>query len=74
MCLNCGVQRKRRTRTLLMAITNFPPYNHYKYDYLWFYWTDDINKGTFIRPNCTPPLNPGVAIADHGIKEESLPF
>lgn len=74
ICLNCGVSRERRTRKLLMAITTFPPYDHYKYDFLWFYWTDNINKGTFIRPECVPALRPGIGLPAHGITEDKLPF
>ena len=31
-CVRCGLIRTRRTFKYLMAITNKPPYNHYKYE------------------------------------------
>lgn len=47
-CIHCGISRERRTETLLMAITDFPPYNHYRYQVKWWYG----NKHGFKRPDC----------------------
>jgi len=53
ICVNCGVNRERKTRSLLMAISEFPPYNHYKHEWLWFYWYPENNTVVgFNRPDC----------------------
>jgi hypothetical protein len=31
VCVKCGLKKFRVSERLLMAITNHPPYNHYKY-------------------------------------------
>lgn len=41
LCENCGIIRSRETRKYLMAITNKPPYNHYKYKTVMIYQTPD---------------------------------
>ena len=52
-CRRCGVHRERRTRKILMAMVNHPPWEVYKYESLWWYWFGtDIKSGSFKRPNC----------------------
>lgn len=51
VCLRCGLVRIRRSRALLMAITDFPPYNHYRYEQYWEYNTIEGNL-THTRPEC----------------------
>jgi hypothetical protein len=51
VCLRCGVVRERKTSKLLMAITDFPPYNHYLYEQYFLYHTLDGNVTTK-RPDC----------------------
>lgn len=51
VCIKCGLHRKRKTQSLLMAITNFPPYNHYKHEWLWWYYIRNKEIG-FLRPDC----------------------
>ena len=41
LCLDCGTIRSRETFKYLMAITNNPPYNHYKYETKMIYQTPD---------------------------------
>jgi hypothetical protein len=47
-CVRCGISRKRKYWKLLMAITNHPPYNHYKASNSW--WYGEEHK--FQRTNC----------------------
>ena len=47
-CLRCGIKRVRRYWRLLMAITDFPPYNHYQSGVDWYYG----EKHKFNRPDC----------------------
>lgn len=47
-CIHCGLTRERKTQKLLMAITNNPPFNHYRYEVKWWY-------GEYLgynRPDC----------------------
>jgi hypothetical protein len=49
-CIKCGIKRHKKTIKYRMAITDFPPYDHYKYEQIYIY----INgEGTmYQRPNC----------------------
>lgn len=49
-CIHCKLKRERQTWKLLMAITGFPPYNHYQYGTAMAYLVD--GKWTFKRPDC----------------------
>lgn len=51
-CKRCGVIRRRESTKQLMAITQTPPYYHYRYESVWSYMYD--GKKTLIRPNCEP--------------------
>lgn len=53
-CLKCGVTREKKTFKLLMAISNQPPYNHYKYEqkYVYTIGNGDKRKKTTQRPEC----------------------
>lgn len=55
VCVNCGIKKKRTTVKLLMAISNNPPYNHYKYESVVYYYYDGIQPIYFRNTagNCT---------------------
>lgn len=42
LCENCGLIRTRKTFKYLMAISNKPPYNHYKYESKVVYKTGEM--------------------------------
>jgi hypothetical protein len=50
-CLICGCIRTKETHKYLMAITNRPPYNHYKYISVTVYIDKKGNKTTN-SPTC----------------------
>lgn len=50
VCVNCGLKRKRKGWKLRMAITDFPPYDHYLRGTDWVYYGD--GTPTFKRPDC----------------------
>ncbi len=50
-CIHCGITRQYETQALLMAVTEQPPYNHYKYTTKYCYYKLD-GVWTFIRPDC----------------------
>lgn len=50
LCEKCGIIRSRKTFKYLMAITNKPPYNHYKYETKLVY--TDIEKTVDKAPDC----------------------
>ncbi len=56
-CTKCGIIRKREAIKTLMAITNSPPYDHYKYESRWVYSLN--NKITTKRPECKNTNNNG---------------
>lgn len=41
LCERCGIIRSRETRKYKMAITNHPPYDHYKYETVMVYQSPD---------------------------------
>jgi len=49
-CNKCGLMRTLKTKKLLMAITNSPPYNHYKYEQ--YYEYNDGIRTLEKRPDC----------------------
>ena len=49
-CIKCGIFRARVTFTQLMAVTDQPPYNHYKYSSGFIYSPNETSK----RPDCKP--------------------
>lgn len=53
LCKNCGILRERKTFKFLMAITNTPPYDHYKYETKMVYTYGPAGPiETPIRPEC----------------------
>ncbi len=49
-CVRCGIERQQKPYKLLMAVTNRPPYNHYKSGVSVTYL---VNGGwTITRPDC----------------------
>lgn len=50
-CIHCGIKRKRHYSKLLMAITDFPPYDHYLREMIWVF-SFDGGKWTSTRPDC----------------------
>jgi len=55
LCLRCGILRSRKTFKIRMAITNYPPYDHYKYESKMVY--TDINGTLLKRPNCNNSIS-----------------
>lgn len=57
-CVNCGITRIKKGWKLLMAISDHPPYNHFKYGNSWFYGipykeNQNVVKSIgFERPEC----------------------
>jgi hypothetical protein len=52
-CIKCGIFRVRATFRLFMAVTDQPPYNHYKYSTDWIYGPNETKK----RPECKLSIN-----------------
>lgn len=51
-CARCGIMRQKKTVRHCMAIVNHPPWNVYKYEYVWHY-TDGEHPETRVRPDCS---------------------
>lgn len=49
-CIKCGLMRKQKTRKILMAIVNHPPWEAYKYEQ--YYEYHDGIKTMLKRPDC----------------------
>lgn len=50
-CINCGITREKKSWRMLMAITDTPPYDHYKYGKTYAYFFEP-KIYTFKRPDC----------------------
>ena len=50
VCIHCGCKRTKKTFKYLMAITNYPPYDHYMYEQGYVYETGE--QTTRERPFC----------------------
>ena len=50
ICVHCGCKRTKKTFKYLMAITDFPPYDHYLYEQGYIYETGE--ETTRERPFC----------------------
>ena len=50
VCVHCGCKRTRKTFKYLMAITDYPPYDHYMYEQGYIYETGE--QTTRERPFC----------------------
>lgn len=50
ICLRCGIKREKKTFKHLMAISNTPPYNHYRYEQSYVYYAG--KEKTKERPTC----------------------
>lgn len=49
-CIKCGLNRTPKTRKLLMAVVNYPPWEAYKYEQ--YYEYHDGIKTIIKRPDC----------------------
>jgi len=49
-CVKCGLMRTQKTKKILMAIVNHPPFDVYKYEQ-YFEYSDGIKKMEK-RPDC----------------------
>lgn len=51
-CCKCGLNKTMKTRKILMAVVNHPPWEEYKYEQ--YYEYHDGFKTTLKRPDCKP--------------------
>lgn len=54
VCVKCHIKRKRKHWKRRMAITNFPPYDHYQHGCDMAYSNDDFKTWEFKAPECKP--------------------